>query len=288
MSQFEISMSQSVFSLLFGPRPQKAWKNTIRIINQIHPDDSNNNRQYKHRLLPPTAEKMVSRSVVFIVPHPYSQAQVKKLIISEGSYEAIRNHRGTINRIFTICSGALNLFLSPRTIKYPSSPGFFSLLVIIRLKPPSVDARCERRETATMKVFLILALCLASSQGLFLRHFQNKWDTISGWWAGGEEEPQPQLTETLGETEDSEIILPERQYKDDTSYYYETTSTSSTISTSTSTTTTAAETTTVTTTVSTTNPTESSTVKGRSRNPRCRTVDSRVGHCTLFYHFLNT
>ena len=139
-----------------------------------------------------------------------------------------------------------------------------------------------------MKVFLILALCLASSQGLFLRHFQNKWDTISGWWAGGQEEPQPQLTETLGETDDSEIILPERQYKDDTSYYYETTS--STISTSTSTTTTAAETTTVTTTVSTTNPTESSTVKGRSRKPRCRTVDSRVGHCivTLFYHLLNT
>ena len=78
------------------------------------------------RLQPATAEKMVSRSVIFIVPHLYSQAQVKKLIISEGSYEAIRNHRGTINRIFTICSGALNLFLSPRTVKYPSSSGFCS------------------------------------------------------------------------------------------------------------------------------------------------------------------
>ena len=143
-----------------------------------------------------------------------------------------------------------------------------------------------RRQKVAMKVFIFLLLGLASSQGLFLRHFQNKWDTISGWWAGGEEEPQPQLTETLGETEDSEIILPERQYKDDTSYYYETTS--STISTSTSTTPTAAETTTISTTSSPTSPTENSTVKGRSRNPRCRTVDSRVGHCTLFYHFLNT
>ena len=79
----------------------------------------------------------------------------------------------------------------------------------------------EDRDVIAMKVFLVLALSLASSQGLFLRHvqdhFQNKWDTIRGWWSS-QEEPQPQVAETL-----AEINQPERQYKDETSYYYDTT-----------------------------------------------------------------
>ena len=109
-----------------------------------------------------------------------------------------------------------------------------------------------------MKVFIFLLLGLASSQGLFLRHFQNKWDTITGWWAAQE---QPQVTETLAEREDPEINLPERIYKDETSYYYNTTSTP---------------------TGDTTTPEGTSIIPNTSttsiRKPRCRTVDSRVGH----------
>ena len=87
-------MSLSVFSLLFEERPQKACKNTIRIINEIWPDDSNNKTD-NTRPLPATAEKMVSRIVIFIVIVIvlYLYTQVKNLIITVGSAEAIRNHR---------------------------------------------------------------------------------------------------------------------------------------------------------------------------------------------------
>ena len=128
------------------------------------------------------------------------------------------------------------------------------------------------RETVAMKCFIFLVLCLASSQGLFLRHFQNKWDTIRGWWSS-QEEPQPQVAETL-----RDINQPERQYKDETSYYYDTTS-------SITTTTSLDITTPSTPSNSSTNPNDKSTVNGRSRKPRCRTVDSRVGHCNVVLLF---
>ena len=73
-----------------------------------------------------------------------------------------------------------------------------------------------------MKLFLILALSVASSQGLFLRHvqnhFQKKWDTITGWWEGEQEPQSPEVKENFVKT-------PHRKYKDDISYYYDTTST---------------------------------------------------------------